>query len=105
MLTKYSWPVLNFHTLQQAFRLMEFVVQVVHNSTISFIKWTNNTNVCTCLTGYIQGLKVKFKAKCAGNLRFLVGRLAAKVSLPSGSTAAMPHYSHNAKALAYNSLN
>jgi len=62
------------------------------------------TLICKCLTGEIQGLKSKFKATCAGNLRFLVGR-AAKVLRPSCRTASMPHYAHNANALALNSLN
>jgi len=100
MLTKY----LACLQLSYVAAKIEFVVQVVHISTIRFSKCTNNTNVCKCRTGGIQGLKAKFKAKCAGNLRFLVGR-ASKVLLPSCRTASMPHYSHNANALGHNTLN
>jgi len=75
---------------------MEFVVQVVQISTICFSKWTNNTNVCKCLTGGIQGLK----AKCAGNLRFLVGRLATYsfAAIMQNSFYATL-YSHNANCI------
>jgi len=96
----YCRPVLYCHTVQQAFRLMEFVIQVVHISIISFSKWTKITNICKCLTEGIQGLKAKFKAKWAGSLRFLVRQLAAKVSLPPCVTAIC----HTAHIIAYIAL-